>query len=141
MSVDGRRFAADERGASAVEFALLLPVLVAVVLGALQLAWGLHCAASVRWALDGAARDLLIRPSTSEAEVSSRVREAFLPLGPRAEDVEIAVSRGAGGAGQVARAVTTYHHRLDAPFLPAVTLPFKAEITVPLRTYSTPGGG
>ncbi|MCR5876280.1 pilus assembly protein [Phenylobacterium sp. J426] len=126
-------FRRDDRGATVVEFALLLPVLAAFLVGVLQVGWALHCAASVRWALEDAGRRLLISPQTSDTETARHLQIAMASLGPRNNQVEILVSREPGAVQTVAIVTAVYQHAFDIPLLPRVTTPFRASITIPLR--------
>src|SRR4029450_11567948 len=54
---------ANADGLAAIEFGLILPILFLLLVGIIQFAWTVHCAASVRWALDASGRALMINPS------------------------------------------------------------------------------
>jgi len=44
---------------------MISPILLFLIVGGIQLAWTLHCAATVRWALETNARNLMMHPSES----------------------------------------------------------------------------
>jgi Flp pilus assembly protein TadG len=127
-----RRLVGDNRGATAVEFALISPFLMLMIFGGVQLGWALHCASSVRWAAEGAARQIMFDPSITAAAVKASIR-ARLEGVADAEDLDVTVQVvAAGPAGAAAHVTSTYKHRLVVVFLPPYPLQFVSEIVVPL---------
>jgi Flp pilus assembly protein TadG len=47
----GRRFTRDQSGASALEFAMISPVLLFMIIGIIQLGFALNKGATVQWAI------------------------------------------------------------------------------------------
>jgi Flp pilus assembly protein TadG len=130
--VSGRRpFARDERGASALEFAFVLPLLAVLTVGGLQLAWALHCASSVRWSLETSARALVLDPQITADQVRSVMLSRLGgTIDPSAVTVALTPDMSTPGV-RVIRATSTYQATLAVAFLPAVPLRFSATTTVP----------
>lgn len=126
MSADRRRrFAADERGASAVEFALIAPLLVIVLFGVFQVGWALHCASSVRYALEESARALSIDPDLTAGEVQAAMRRRLTAFAD--PEFTVAIARTPGPAGLVVTELTSdYVHALAVPLLPVWDIRFEA---------------
>ena len=126
-------FADDAGGMAAIEFALISPLLILLLLGAIQLGWALHNAASVRWALEASARSLMINPSLTEDAVRTDM-VARLSKVADASDIEVTVTPDEDEESVVLE--STYTAELTLPILPAETLTFRNRVTVP-----TLGGG
>ncbi len=81
----------DERGVTAVEFALLAPVFLLLLMGTFVLGQQVYATALLQGALQEAGRASTIeRGHAHLTEIDARLREAVLPIVPGAE---IAVSR------------------------------------------------
>lgn len=68
-----RKLAADEQGASAIEFALSVPVLIAMIYGIFTFGEMFEAAAGMQHALGQAARYATIYPTPSDTQISSYV--------------------------------------------------------------------
>ena len=66
MSVKRRNPLACEDGASAVEFALCVPVFLMMVFGIIQFGWTQHTFSSVRFGMERASRALMINPNLTQ---------------------------------------------------------------------------
>ncbi len=126
------RFRDDERGTSALEFGLIAPLLFTFIFASVQLGWALHCGSQVRFALDTAARQLLLDPNTTQAQL----RSAMTPILTGTVDpaqVAITLTQDASNpAVTMARAESVYTHQLQIAFLPVYTLQFRARTAVPI---------
>lgn len=127
-----RRLIGDKRGATAVEFALISPFLMLMVFGGVQLGWALHCATSVRWATEGAARQIMFDPTVTATSVQASIRARLTGIADTT-DLGVNIQTVAAGPGGAAAHVTsTYTHRLVVVFLPPYPLTFVSESVVPL---------
>jgi Flp pilus assembly protein TadG len=116
--VCGRRgFLKDEGGGPMLEFALLGPVFLLLLIGFFQYAWAMYCANSVRYALNNSARALVLNPAMSQSAFQSLVQSAVTPLA--AENVSVSLTKTFPNAGlQLAQATATYDYQIVTPFLP-----------------------
>ncbi|CAN7359771.1 pilus assembly protein [Phenylobacterium sp. LjRoot225] len=120
--------AKDESGGSAIEFALLSPLLILVVVGTIQVGWILHCAASVRWALEASARTLLFDPN----QTADQLRSAMLTkLSGLADARELAVTLTRDSAARTVVVQTRYDAPLSLPLVSMDKLTFQTSVTVP----------
>lgn len=69
-----KRFIRDLQGAAAIEFAVVFPTFVMLTLGIYWSAWAIHCTHSVRYALAEGARVLQLKPTTTQSELQTFVR-------------------------------------------------------------------
>lgn len=127
-----RGFARAESGATALEFALVSPVLLISLLGAFQLAWILHCAASVRWSLETNARSVMLNPSTTADQLKSAM---LAQLNGIADTSSISVSLtpdNSTPSAPMLRAASVYQANLVMPFIPKQLFTFNAQTEVPV---------
>lgn len=119
-----RRIATDASGALAVEFAMIAPLLIIVLIGTFQVGWALFCASSVRYALDEAARALSIDPEITEDELERVMRKRLDTV----SDAQIRLSVNADTASpglHITNLQATYVHFMTAPLLPVFELRFE----------------
>jgi len=84
-----RRLERDRRAATVVEFALVLPVLMLVVMGIFDMAHSQYTNSLVNGALQKAGRDLTLETAGSqEADIDQTVRNAVLNVVPDTATVE-----------------------------------------------------
>ena len=118
-----RPFLRDERGAGAIEFALLAPALFGFIIGVSQLGELFFANADVRNAVAAGARTALIWPRPDDATIIARVNEMTVGLDP-AHITAPTVIHGNDGDRDWADISMSYAVPLDFIFFqtPAVTL-------------------
>ncbi|MBV9997138.1 MAG: pilus assembly protein [Caulobacteraceae bacterium] len=67
------RLAADASGAAAVEFALVFPVLLTVILGIWYTGWAMSSGGEVRHAVELASRIYITNPNATNADLQAAV--------------------------------------------------------------------
>jgi Flp pilus assembly protein TadG len=85
-------------GAAAIEFAVIASVLVFVCLGVVEIGRGLHVRSELAYVADLAARQVLITPAVSDADLQTLANEAF--TGPRPQDIDLTAPVDEGGASR-----------------------------------------
>jgi Flp pilus assembly protein TadG len=124
-----RRFGSDRSGVSALEFALVAPVFLTLLIGVIQMGWSLHCASNVRFAVKTAARQFMVQPNLSDQAFVTAMRAHL--RGPSAAAVTVTVERQAMAGGPVfVRARSTYNHAFWAPMITPFTIVSRGETTV-----------
>lgn len=127
MSADAiRRWAGDRSGATAAEFAMVLPLFAAMVFGIFEFGWTQHCLSSTRYAMETAARDLMLNPQLTEAQLETKVRSQLEGVADPA--VEITLSVAEGPAGKIATLTGVYARDISVPLLP--TFPIRHSVSV-----------
>jgi len=122
---------ADDRGASAVEFALLAPMLLIFLFGIFQLGLALHYGANVRWALENNARTLLLTPDTTQTQLKTAML-ANLSDVPNTGSLAVTLTTdNTDPSAKMLKATSAYTYPLSIPMLPSVDLTFNANVTVP----------
>ncbi len=119
---------AHDGGATAAEFAMALPLLVIMLMGAFEFGWTQHCLTATRYALETAARDLMLNPALTEAQLETRVRNQL--TGEADPNVEVTLVINDTPAGDVATLTGTYVRNIEVPMLP----PYPVNYTVTVET-------
>lgn len=131
MSV--RRLFADRSGASAVEFALVLPALIVLLGGLGQFAWLQHCNSSLRYALATSSRALLLNPNLTQQALQDMVRAKLSAADPDVT-VTLVIDLPASG-GKIATLTGGYSHSVQLPLLPDMPLAYRTSVVTPLPAY------
>jgi Flp pilus assembly protein TadG len=120
----------DERGASALEFALVLPVFAAMMFGTIQTGMAFYYAGSIQYALERTARLTMVEQDMT----ATQVQTAFDSEVSVFTDDSIIVNYVVDNSGDVpvAQLTTTFPFEVVIPFVPTFTLTFDAEARVPL---------
>ena len=121
-----RRWRSDRSGATAAEFAMVLPLFVVMVGGIFEFGWTQHCLSSIRYAMETTARDLMLDPTLTETQIETRVRAQLEDTAD--PDVEVSLSIAAGPAGKIATLTGVYVREIGVPLLPAI--PLTHQVTV-----------
>lgn len=126
-----------DNGASATEFALVLPVLATLMMGVFEFGWTQHCMSSVRFSLEKAGRHLSLHPDATEAELTEIVSDNLEDL---AEDlVDVSLSREARGpTGETGVLTATYQRDVGLPGVATFPVDFHASIETPISQFSNP---
>ena len=118
------------RGAAALEFAIVAPAFVVLVVGILQLGYTLHNGASVRWAVETAARTALLNGDATESTIQAAVDAQLAALGSTAA-IDIAYAVDTTGSVDVGRITGVYSHRVSVPLVPEFDARFSVDVSVP----------
>lgn len=121
----------DESGATALEFALVIPVFIALLIGTFQVAWVMHCAGTVRWSLESSARSLLLDPTITQDQLSAAVLAKLSGLVDTRRVTVTLVSDSTTPGAPVLRASTTYQPTVSIPFVASWPLTLRATTAVP----------
>ena len=121
-----QRLLANDGGIAAVEFAMVLPIFIAIVFGIFQIGWAQHKLSTIRFAMERASRGLMIDPNLTEAElrtaVTSRLSSTADP------NVTITLNIVEGDGGSVARLTGAYTSQIGVPGV--ATFPLQWTTTV-----------
>lgn len=126
-----RRLIRDRRGATAAEFAAVLPVFVALVIGMFQLGWGQHCASSLRAALEQSSRALLIDPTLNQSALQSMVQTKLVGGADPNVTVSLDMQTAADGS-RVARLTGNYRRDVGLPPLASLPIDYQTTVITPL---------
>jgi Flp pilus assembly pilin Flp len=124
------RLAREERGASAVEFAMVAPLLFTFILGIFALGMAYYEGATIQWSLERALRTAMIYPGTTAEDIEAAMAEELALIG--SPDVDFSYEIEEGGAAPLAIVRADYEIPVRVPFLPDMSLRFSAENVAPV---------
>lgn len=108
---------------------MIAPLLIMLLFGIFQVGWALHCASSVRYALERSARTFSINPTMTASEVEAGMRERLVRLAD--PEISVTLTRHSDIPGmQTTSLNATYIHSLAVPLLPVWDLRFQSAAVV-----------
>ena len=124
-------FKDNEKGGTAVEFALVAPLLMMFLLEIIVFGWSMNAMSSVRYALEETSRALQLKTSLSQNEIEALVRAHVSQLGLQNITVSLAIDPPDGGF-KMAHVTATYSFVVEIPLIDQYPVSYNASITVPM---------
>ena len=125
------RLRRDDRGATALELALVLPVFVVLVFGIFQFGHAQHKLSSIRYAMAMASRAHMLNPDLTEAQLQTLVRNRLKNTADDNVTVTMTMIQNTA-AGRVARMTGVYTSHVGVPMLPTYPLSFQTTMDTAL---------
>lgn len=130
-----RRLSGDRGGATALEFALISPVLIALIFGVFNMGFALYCGAAVRHAVQASSRVLMFNPNTTANTLKTTVTSKLVQVPITNLSLTI-TDETVTQTEHLKRITWTYNYMVYAPFITSKTFEMGSSITVP--TLVTP---
>ena len=112
-----RRFAGRDSGVAAIEFAVLMPVLILFVLATYAMGLAIHHVSSVSYALEDTARTLLLNPALTQSQLQTVLNSKLTPLGNTTVSLTKTLAKGVADS-DIAVLTVTYNFTIKVPFIP-----------------------
>lgn len=130
-----RHLTRDRRGATALEFAIVAPVFIAMVFGVFNLGYALYCGAAVRHAIQESSRLLMFDSDTSADTFKATVVSKLVNV--PVTDLRVAITDETVTQTEHLKRITwTYNYMVYAPFITSKAFEMGSSVTVP--TLVTP---
>lgn len=125
------RFRRDPAGAGALEFALVSPALIFMIIATLQISLALYKGSSVQWASERVLRMAMVDGDVSSAALKAQLEADLLELG---DDMQVEVSYTVDQSGEVpiARMQVNYSYPIILPMVDAFRAQFTVDSSAPL---------
>jgi Flp pilus assembly protein TadG len=104
-------------GAAAVEFALVFPFLLTLIVGIYSAGSVMHCISSVRYALEETARMLQLNPKLTEDELQTAIDAKLANYGNQAVTLSLTTDTDDSGS-EIAHLNASYSWLIAVPFIP-----------------------
>lgn len=123
------RLCADRSGTTAIESAILMPVFIILLIAGVAFGQGFYAIASVQWAVERTARDLMVDGSLSEAQYEARVRD--LTQNFTGMEFDVAYTTQSYGEIEVMQVRTMLLYPVRIPLVRTVWLRYPVETYAP----------
>lgn len=125
----GRRFGRGEGGATAVEFALVFPLFVGLLIGIFEFSRMMFLASSVQYSVDRAARMAVIDPTVSLSDIESEIQNLLAVS--NSPTVDLTVTRTTLGTTDIAQVAAQYNHVVSPVFFEPFTVTWDFVTVIP----------
>lgn len=127
MSRNFRNLWREKKGATAVEFALVVPLLIVAMLGAMNIGIYLYFQNSVSTAVDEAARSATIFPTPNDSQIEANFENSLLTSASFGS-ADIAISHGTSSTGRdYIDLVATGSYDINLVFVDLGSIPVRVE--------------
>jgi Flp pilus assembly protein TadG len=123
------RFFSDRRGATALEFAMVMPPFLILTVAAVLFGQAYYAIGSVQWAIERTARDMMLDGDLSETEFETRVRTLTRELTNM--DYAVAYQDVTYGEIRVTEITTTLTYNIQIPVLGTYAVTYPVEVHSP----------
>ena len=126
-----RRFRRDRSGANALEFAVVAPPLLFLIIGILQVSMALYKGSTVQWVAERELRQAMISNEVSSASLQQSIQEELRALG---DDFQVVVDFQVdnSGAVPVGRVRVDYNYPVVLPLMDTFQAQFSVDTSVPM---------
>ncbi|HET9161669.1 MAG TPA: TadE/TadG family type IV pilus assembly protein [Caulobacteraceae bacterium] len=125
-----KRFRKDSGGAAAVEFAIVVPVFLAIMMTIWEFGWAQHKLSSIRFAMEKASRDLMVNNSLTEAQMSTKVK-GYLN-GVADQNVTITMTSDTVSGATVKKLKGVYSTSIGIPGMATMPINWQTTVTTPM---------
>lgn len=123
----------DRRGASALEFALISPVMIMMLFGVLETGRILHNKSSLQRGVEIAARYAMVNQTATASELKQVAFDDYSPTGDGGAKPSIATSTVTVGGIDFMVISATLDHTMSIPLMNSKKINLAAESRVPLE--------
>jgi Flp pilus assembly protein TadG len=125
-----RRFGRDKGGASAVEFAIVAPVFLAIMMTIWEFGWAQHKLSSIRFAMEKASRDLMVNNALTEAQMQTKV-QGYLS-GVADQNVTVTMTSDTVSGATVKKLHGVYTTSIGIPGMATIPISWQTTVTTPM---------
>ena len=131
-SVSVKGYFSDNKGSAAVEFALVLPTFLVLIIGVFVVGWTAQGTHNVRFALAEGARALQLKPSMTQTALQTLVRSKVYG-GHDPQTINVTLTTDPISAGvKLAHTTATYPVSFTVPLLGSYSFSYSVSMTVPV---------
>ena len=125
------RFWADRSGANALEFALVSPAMLFMIVAIVQLGLALHKGSTVQWAAENAVREAMLDADLTAADLQTAIQARLLELG---DNTQVAVNYALeeGEVVSIGRIEVTYDYPIYLPLMDQINARFTVDTRIPV---------
>jgi Flp pilus assembly protein TadG len=125
-----RHFRRDADGAAAVEFAIVVPVFLAIMLTIWEFGFAQHKLSSIRFAMENASRSLLLNNALTQDQLSTQVKAQLSDIADNNVTITLASSTVSGST--VKTMTGTYTSSIGIPGMATIPVNWHTVVTTPI---------
>lgn len=125
------RFMQSKKGATAVEFAMIAPVLVMIIFSVLEVGRALFVKNSLQHGVEVAARHAMVNPSATTTELKTLAFSQATAIGNASGTVAFAVKDTVIDSATFTEIKAEVDHKMEAPLLSVFTISIEASTRFP----------
>jgi len=127
------RFGRDEAGSSALEFAIIAPAFIVLLIGIISIGWGMHRISTVRLAVEESGRALQVNPGLTQGQLAAMIKDELKSIG--GSNVVVSLSSQTDATGiNIANLTAVYEFEISIPLLPSYQFHYTTSVSVPLAS-------
>jgi Flp pilus assembly protein TadG len=127
----GRQIYQDQNGSSAVEFAIVGPIFIILVIGVIAFGYAIYGVVTVRYALEQTSRVLQLNSSMTKDQLTTILANKITGLGDPNVTLSLSIDPQVGDE-KLAHLAVTYTFNVNIPLLPTYSIDYQSAVTVPL---------
>jgi Flp pilus assembly protein TadG len=121
----------DQTGTASIEFAILGPVMLALIFAIFAFGWGINGFMTVRFQLERCARAFLLDPTMTQTQLSTMLANKVAFLGIQNVNVTLTVSNETGY--KIAHAKASYAYTIPIPLVGTFPIGYKTSVDIPYK--------
>jgi Flp pilus assembly protein TadG len=125
-----RRFRRDAGGAAAVEFAIVVPVFLMIMLSIWEFGYAQHKLSSIRYAMESASRSLLVNNTLTEAQLTTLVKAQLSSVADNNVTITLASTTVSGAT--IKTLTGTYHSSVGVPGMATIPVNWSTVVSTPM---------
>ena len=107
-------------GVAGIEFAIICPLLVILIIGTFSVGWAMHCVSSVDYVLEQTSRILQLNPTLTQTALQSLLDKDLDQYGNQAVQLAMVVDKDSYGSN-VAHLTASYSYEINVPLVAKYT--------------------
>ncbi|WP_160170905.1 TadE/TadG family type IV pilus assembly protein [Lutibaculum baratangense] len=127
-----RRFRQARDGATAIEFAMVFPLLLVLMFGVIMIGQAFFTISSVQWAIEKASREMMINPATTGDEIEAKAKALLGDI--TTADFAISFADEEPGTFPLTRLNAEVSYEVSIPLVPSFEIRYRIETLIP-RPY------
>lgn len=122
----------NEAGATAIEFAIMAPVMLALMIGFLDISFSFYVRNSFNHAVNAAGREVYVDPDRSDSDIIADVNARLTRF---SSPITTSVTTQTAGALEYKVINVRMAYRYKSPFLNQITVTLEGESRAPVLNY------
>jgi Flp pilus assembly protein TadG len=125
-----RSLGRDEGGAAAVEFAIVVPVFLAIMMTIWEFGFAQHKLSSIRFAMENASRALLVNNAMTQAQLSTMVKSQLSSIADN--NVTITLTSTTVSGTTIKKLTGTYTSSIGIPGMATIPVNWSTVVSTPI---------